>query len=282
MRSRAVVLAVGVMVMMLMLTSAALASSGHHGHHDRDRHDHNDRHDRHDRRGHGRGITITGGVGKADRHHRHHPPKTSSDALRYLGERHRKRDRQHAGAGYLRADPFILTMPDRAATMLSGWIRLKRGVAGSVATIGLVDLASLKKGQAGRQEGAFYVYTRSDGRVQVGLTDGNVGGELVQRSQYFEPGHVPDKIWVEFTVERTNDPDELRECANIDADVVTADGCMTLVINDGPSIVDSFGSISADGFDDEFADGAVPGWEAYPGGRTGIEYALRVAPAYAR
>jgi len=274
MRSRAVVLAVVAILAVPMLAGAAQAGSGHHD-------DHRGRHSR--------SVTITGEVGKAPgRHHRHGRHQSqSSDALRYVGDQKGKRRGRHQGrtppADYLRGDPFIVTMPDRAATTLSGWVWLKRGVPGSVATIGLVDLASLEDGQSGRQEGAFfYVFTRRDGRVRVGLTDGNIGGELVQVSQYFEAGRIPRKIWVEFTVERTDDEDELGACATSDVDEATADGCMTLVINDGDPIVDSFGSIAAADFDDEFADGAVPGWEAYPGGTTGIKYALRVAPAYAR
>ena len=292
MRSRAVVLVVGLMVTVLLLAGAAQASPGDHDHHGHRDHDgHHGHRDRDERRGgghHNWNNTIAGEVGKAPRHHRPGHRPTFGDALRYVGRQHGKHHwhrRHHSAADYLRADPFIVTMPDRRATTFKGWIKLDGRMTGSVATIGLVDLASLKDGQSGRQEGAFiYVFARPDGRLRVGVTDGNINeGELVQASRIFAVDEVPEKIWVEFTVERTDDPAELKACATHTDDLDTADGCMSLVINRDAPIKDSFGSITAEGFDDEFARGAVPGWEAYPpGDTTGIAYALRVTPAYAR
>ena len=307
MRSRATVVAVSAMVAVLMLAGMANAAP---------RHNTDTNHGRDD----GRGVVIKGEVGEAPnqnhpreaRNHRrawkphksryfrevryrhgHHSrhdvhrgqggwhfrdpsrPDETSDALRYVGSRNRR----FSDADYLRADPFIVTKPQRGTT-LSGWLDLSDGVPGSVATIGLVDLASLRDGQSGRQEGAFiYVYTMDEDTVRIGVTDGNDGGELVQN---FEDVTVDDdgKVRVEFTIDGGADPED----CGADADVDAAEGCMTLVVDGGEPITDSYGSITAEGFEDEFARGAVPGWEAYPedGSSTGIKYRLRVAPAASR
>ena len=303
MRSRAAIVLVGLVMVMVMVTGVAAASGGRNdragSHHEQSQgrgndvhgHGHGHGHRHGDGHGSGRGITIYGEVGKGTTrphrhkhwlHRRHSSGGAASDALRYVGTRHGRRSTH----GYLRADPFIVGLPGRTPTTLSGWLDLRKGVRDTVATIGLVDLASLKKGQTGRQEGAFlYVFTRPDGSVRIGLTDGNIGGELVQVSKIYPAGAVPDKVKVAFTVEATDVLGELKNCATHDADVDTADGCMTLVIDDGSAsteIVDSYGTITAPGFDDEFARGAVPGWEAWPGGRTGIKYFLRVDGAYRR
>lgn len=215
---------------------------------------------------------ITGTVGEV----------TDADAtfagfmLRYVGS--------PAPDGYAHTyqwgSPYIETAPEAGPVVFEGTIDVTdRADDNSVAMIGLLDKAVLESGLHGYQTGAYvYVNNRPNGDVRIGVTDGNVGGELVQ-SFVIIPAAEADAgpLSVSFTVDGSADPNT---CAVPPGSGVGGDGCMTLVVGAHPSITDSYGTITG-GPVDEFASGAIPGWDAFPSGASNVGYDLTISPASA-
>ena len=128
-----------------------------------------------------------------------------TDALRYIGN--------PAPTGYSHdyqwGTPQVTTPalePNSGTVILRGNIRLKNRKAGSTAMIGLFDRQHVMTGGSERQQGAtIYVHTFASGTVRIGVSDGNVGGEVVLRSVYIPAGSVPDGVPGRFTIDGTTD-----------------------------------------------------------------------------
>ena len=220
-------------------------------------------------------ATITGSVGETT-------TDGSSLRLRYVG------DPAPAGytGNYQRGPSITTASPEETPVTMSGTLDVSgMTVNGQTAVLGLHDAAALANGETGhKQEAGIYVTYRtgSGGYYDVGVTDGDAGGgEWVQSFKRIPVSEVPDGILdVEFVVDGTADP---AGCASDTADFATADGCMTLTINDEYVVTDSYGTISPDGVDIELGNGAHPGWyAAYPAGagpEIGVLYDLTISPA---
>lgn len=198
-------------------------------------------------------------------------------ALRYVGD--------PAEPGYSHDyqwdNPYIESHPEGAAVVVQGTLDLTaRESNNSVAMIGLLDKAGLESGSTEFQKGAYvYVNNRPDGTVRIGVTDGNVGGEIVQVFRTI-PAATADAAPIEitFTVDGTVDPST---CAVPASDAATADGCMTLESPSFATVSDSYGTIVGSGGPEEFATGGIPGWEAFPSGASNVGYDLAISPATA-
>lgn len=156
---------------------------------------------------------------------------------------------------------------------------------GQTTIIGLHDAEALADGATSHKQGAgIYVSYRGGGSYDIGVSDGDAGGgEFVQSFQRISATELPDGIVdVKLVVDGTANP---ATCASNLAEAATADGCLTLTINDDYTVTDSYGSISPAGSDTEFADGGHPGWYvAYPAGAgpdVGVAYDLTISPAVA-
>lgn len=197
--------------------------------------------------------------------------------LRYVGD--------PAPDGYAHTyqwdNPYIETHPDDGPVTFEGTLDLtNREDDNSVAMIGLLDKATLENGDHGFQTGAYiYVNNRANGSVRIGPTDGNTGGEIVQTFHTI-PATTADAgpIGVTFIVDGTADP---TTCANPASDAATADGCMTLDIDGFTTLTDSYGSRTGSGGSEEFATGAIPGWDVFPseGSETGYDFDISPADA---
>lgn len=176
--------------------------------------------------------------------------------------------------------PYIETAPEAGPVVFDGTIDVTgRANDNSVAMIGLLDKAVLESGQHGYQTGAYlYVNNRANGDVRIGVTDGNVGGEIVQTFVTIPAAEADaGPIAVTFTVDGTADPNT---CAVPAGSGVGGEGCMILVVGAHPPISDSYGVITG-GPADEFATGAIPGWDAFPSGASSVGYDLTISPASA-
>lgn len=222
-------------------------------------------------------ATITGTVGEnvstTDNYDGRH--------LRYVGD--------PAPVGYNEyyqwGSPHILTTsPEVARVTMTGTLNLSDMTQkGQVAVIGLHDADALRAGDRGEKaEVGIYVARLTDS-YRIGLTDGDAGGgEFVQAFRDLpvaSPG--AGVVQVEFTVDGTANT---ADCASDTADIATADGCMTLVIDGGAPLTDSYGTIVPTDIpiETELENGAHPGWySAYPSGfgpNVGVDYDLVVSP----
>ena len=201
--------------------------------------------------------------------------------LRYVGD--------PAPAGYAPwyqwGSPYILTTsPEAGPVSMTGTLDLSDMTQnGQVAVIGLHDADALRAGDRGdKAEVGIYVARRTNS-YRIGVTDGDAGGgEFVQVFQDVPAASlVGGVVHIEFVVDGTADP---AGCASDAGDVATADGCMTLTINGGPSLADSYGTIVPTDIpiETELGNGAHPGWySAYPAGygpNVGVDFDLVVSP----
>lgn len=198
--------------------------------------------------------------------------------LRYVGDP----APEGASHSYQWGTPKLLTLsPEDGPVVFTGQLDLtQRKSDNGVGQIGLSDATGIHNGSGGGnyQRGAYmYINTRPNGSVLIAPTDGNAGGgEIVQTSTTI-PKAVADAgpIDVTLTIDGTVDPATCIKEA-VAGDSVGADGCITIEIN-GVTLTDSYGSIlDAQGDTVEFANGAYPGWEAFPNDARGIVFDLDV------
>ena len=218
-------------------------------------------------------ATISGSVGERQ-------TDGSSLRLRYVGDP----APEGYDGNYQRGEAITVPSPEDAPVTMMGTLDLS-GMSenGQTAVIGLHDAEALANGATGhKQEVGIYVTYRtgSDGYYDIGVTDGDAGGgEWVQSFQRVTVSDLPDGIVnVEFTVDGDADP---ATCASDSVDVTTADGCMSLTINGGAEISDSYGSIRPAGVETELGNGAHPGWYAAwttTGPEIGVLYDLAISP----
>lgn len=158
-----------------------------------------------------------------------------------------------APAGYSHAYqwgmPSLTCDPNNTPVTFTGTIDVNSMVTGNVAFVGLVDKGLLANGKTGYQSGAYlYVFKNSATTVRIGPTDGNLGGEIVQ---VFTDYAVGDGILdIVMTISAQN---------------------ISLSIDGNPAMQDSYGDVKVLNNDvanglyawNEFANGAVPGWDNF-------------------
>jgi len=157
-------------------------------------------------------------------------------------------------AGYSHAyqwgTPSITCDPNNAPVIFTGTIDVSSMINGNVAFIGLLDKGLLASGKTGYQSGAYiYVYKMANGKLRIGPTDGNMGGEIVQT---FIDHDAP--IGGTFNISMT-----------------ISTGNISLSVDGGPTLTDTYGDVKvlnnapANGYYEwnEFANGAVLGWDNY-------------------
>ena len=178
------------------------------------------------------------------------------------------------GNRYLEADP------ESEPFVLEGTLDLTQRVPGSVAMIGLIDKSVLVDGGSGYQSGAYiYASNQQNGDVRLAVTDGNDSGELIQ-SATIVPAATADEapLEISFTVDGTV---EGAGCAVPVSprvpDTEPAEGCMTLAWDGTVVASDSYGGVTEPGYEVEFENGAIPGWDAFPGGPTGVRFDLTIS-----
>ena len=194
------------------------------------------------------------------------------DALRYVGDPAPK----HFSDDYIHADPYITTSPETDPVNITGTLYLSNRKPDTVGVFGLVEQSALKAGQTARDSGALlYLWTKKDKSMRIGVSDGRPGPEIVQVFKEFPAAGVPDLLLVSFTIDGTVDPSTCADRTNIPPP--TTGGCMTLEL-EGASVGDSYGTIKV-AVDEEFLNGAVPGWEMFQGSDTSIDYDLVIDPA---
>lgn len=197
-------------------------------------------------------------------------------ALRYVGHKNRDFDGE-----YQKRDPFIVAHPADHPVEFVGSLDLSNVARGTVSAIGLVELADLESGGDARDTGALiYVDAdRPDGSLRIGPSDGrdpHQAGEIVQHFIVFRAGDIPhEEIAVSFRIDPSANPST---CASDSEDAASATGCMTLMLGENPSIIDSYGAIKAT-IDTEFSDGSVPGWELLESEPSGVGYSFTISPA---
>ena len=188
--------------------------------------------------------------------------------------------------GYQWGTPSITTPADATVTF-SGTLDLTTaGVdddGGDFGLIGLFDTATLAGGERGLNEGSYmYIFLTDENTVVLGLSDGRgAGGEYVQTFHTIDL--TADRVLdVVFTIDPAADP---ALCASDAADAATAEGCMTLVVDDLPVLQDSYGTITNALFNGgvEFGDGGTVGWDGLASAQdaTGIVFDLTVSPVIA-
>lgn len=201
--------------------------------------------------------------------------------LRYVG------DPAPAGYGdyYQWGSPYILTTsPEVAPVTMTGTLDLADMTQkGQVAVIGLHDADAGRAGDRGEKAEVGIYVARGTDHYRIGVTDGDAGGgEFVQVFRDILVDSLDGGVvQVEFTVDGTANP---ADCASDAADIATADGCMTLVIDGGAPLTDSYGTIVPTDItiETELENGANPDWySAYPSGfgpNVGVDYDLVVSP----
>ncbi len=183
--------------------------------------------------------------------------------------------------GYQWGAPAITT-PAGAVVTFTGTLDVRDAVAGDFGLIGLLDTATLAADERGLNEGAYlYVTMKNANTLVLGLSDGRAGGgEYVQRFHTIDLTGTDRVFEVSFTIDPNSDP---ASCASSPADVSTAEGCMTLVVDGLGVLTDSYGTITNDGANGgvEFRDGGTAGWDGLASATdaTGIDYDLTVTPA---
>ena len=186
------------------------------------------------------------------------------------------------GHGYQWGTPSITTPGDAGTVTLDGTLDLVDAVKGEFGLIGLLDTATLAADERGLNEGSYmYVTMKNADTVVLGLSDGRAaGGEYVQRFHTIDLTGTDRVLDVTFTVDPAADPSG---CATSEDDVYTAEGCLTLAVDDLPLLRDSYGTITNDEANggDELRDGATAGWDGLASAEdaTGIHYDLTVSPA---
>lgn len=188
--------------------------------------------------------------------------------LRYTGD--------PAPAGFTHdyqwAEPLIRTVsPEDQPVVIDGTLDLTDRIPGSTGLLGLLDYTGLQSGDTGYQTGAYvYISIQEDGVAIYGPSDGNDGGEVIQR--FITNANVLDILQFTFTVDGQADP---ASCASDPADAPSSEGCMVLEI-DGMTLTDSYGTYTTPGEPNEFAMGAIPGWDSFTeDGNFGHRHRLR-------
>ena len=182
--------------------------------------------------------------------------------------------------GYQWGSPSITT-PAGVVTF-TGTLDLVDAVDGEFGLIGLLDTATLAAGERGHQEGSYiYVNMEDDNTAWVGLSDGRAsGGEYVQRFHTIDLTATDRVFDITFTIDPGADP---AGCASNPADVPTAEGCLTLAVDDRPLLIDSYGTITNDAANggEEFRDGGAAGWDGLASAptATGIDYDFSITPS---
>ena len=174
---------------------------------------------------------------------------------------------------YQWGSPAVFTpSPEDGPVILQGTIDVDEQTVGQVAMIGLLDQDDLAAGNSSFQDGAYiYIYRRTATSWRIGLSDGNIGGEIVQAFTEIADSDLPGDgiLNVTFTVDGTSDG---TTCAV--GDYATPAGCMTLQITGGSvdtTLTDSYGDvIGSNSASPEFANGAVLGWDDYIGSNVGF------------
>jgi hypothetical protein len=195
--------------------------------------------------------------------------------LRYVGDPAPEPTYSHF---YQWGTPYIEAHPEDGAVAFEGTLDLTDRATGSTAMIGLLDKQDLESGQTGWQSGAYiYVTNLANGDVRLGVSDGNVGGEIVQSFLTIPDADANEgALSVTFTVDGTEDP---TECETPAGSGTGGAGCLTLEVDSFGSVSDSYGTIRGPSSSvPEFSAGAIPGWEAFPAGPTGVDYDLTVSP----
>lgn len=183
--------------------------------------------------------------------------------------------------GYQWGAPSLTTPADAGVVTLEGTLDLIDATAGDFGLIGLVDTATLAAGERGLNEGAYiYLSMSTADRAIVGLSDGRgAGGEYVQTFHTIDLTGTDRVLDVTFEIDADAVP---ATCATAAADVATAEGCLTLQIDDLPLLTDSYGSITNDAANggQEFIAGGTLGWDglASATAATGIDYDFTVSP----
>lgn len=183
--------------------------------------------------------------------------------------------------GYQWGAPSLTTPADAGVVTFDGTLDLVDASAGDFGLIGLFDTATLAAGERGLNEGSYiYLNMSTSNQAVVGLSDGRgAGGEYVQTFHTIDLTGTDRILDVTFEIDPDADP---ATCATSAADVATAEGCLTLQIDDLPLLTDSYGSITNDAVNggEEFVDGGTAGWDGLASApdATGIDYDLTVSP----
>lgn len=197
------------------------------------------------------------------------PDAASSDLLRYVGSP-APRGYSHA---YQWGDPMVgVLSPSGSRVHMTATLDLTGRVAGSTALLGLLDTRSLAAGQVSPATGVYLaIMALPDGRVEIGPSDGAADG-VVSRTVFSlsaEEADAADALMIDIIVDGAADPGG---CAA--GPVGDAEGCISITLPGRGTVADSYGAITAAGYDEELAGPATPGWEAMPGGSTGIGFVL--------
>lgn len=184
--------------------------------------------------------------------------------------------------GYQWGMPIITTPADVDVVTFTGSIDVLDAGGGDFGLIGLLDTATLAADERGLNEGVYiYASMNDDDTLRIGLSDGRAdGGEYVQTFHDVDLAGTDRVLDVAFTIDATADP---VTCATDAADVPTAEGCMTLAVDELPVLTDSWGTITnvdANG-GVELVDGGTAGWDGLASATeaTGIDYDFTIEPA---
>ncbi len=184
--------------------------------------------------------------------------------------------------GYQWGTPKITTPADAGAVTFTGALDLTDAVAGDFGLIGLLDTATLAADERGLNEGSYiYVTMKGAATAVIGLSDGRAaGGEYVQTFHTIDLTATDEVFDITFTIDPDADP---AGCATDAADESTAEGCLTLAVDDRQLLTDSYGTITNDVANGgvEFRDGGTAGWDglASATAATGIDYDFSVKPS---
>ena len=178
-----------------------------------------------------------------------------------------------------------ITTPADAVVTFTGTVDVVDAVEGDLAFVGLLDTATLAAGGRGRHEGSYvYAFMKGADTLVLGLSDGrdrgHEGGEYVQVFHTIDLTGSDRILDVTFTI-APGDLSATDTCASHPSDVPTADGCMTLAVDELDVLTDSYGTVTDDDVNGgvEFRDGGTAGWDgAYNVAATGIDYNLTVTP----
>lgn len=181
--------------------------------------------------------------------------------------------------GYQWGAPAITT--PAGVVSFTGTLDVSDAATGDFGLIGLFDTATLAAGERGLNEGSYiYVSMKNADTLVLGLSDGRgTGGEYVQVFHTIDLTGTDRVFDLTFTIDPDADP---AACASDAADVSTAEGCMTLAVDELLELTDSYGTITNDAANggEEFRDGGTAGWDglASAPAATGIDYDLTVTP----
>ena len=185
------------------------------------------------------------------------------------------------GHGYQWGSPSITTPAGTERITMTGTLDVVDAVAGDFGLIGLFDTATLASDERGLNEGSYiYVFMKTATTLVLGVSDGRgEGGEYVQEFHTIDLTATDRVFDIVFTIDPGADASD---CASDQADVPTAEGCLTLTIDGGAPIEDSFGTITYDAANGgvEFIDGGTAGWDGLASATTatGLDYDLTISP----